>query len=131
MPTQTILVADDDLSLLQAMRIRLQAQGFTVITAQDAYQALEKARQAEPDVFVLDINMPAGNGFSVQERIDKIEELAGTPVIYVTGASPELVDRDALNHGAYAVLHKPFDASTLVDTVLEALGYLRHPEPVG
>ena len=131
MPTQTILVADDDLSLLQAMRIRLEAQGFTVITAQDAYQALEKARQAEPDVFVLDINMPAGNGFSVQERIDKIEELAGTPVIYVTGASPELVDRDALNHGAYAVLHKPFDASTLVDTVLGALGYLRHPEPIG
>ena len=130
MPSQTVLIADDDPRMLQAMRIRLEEQGFNVIVAQDGYQAVDKARHHEPDVMVLDIRMPAGNGFSVQERIDKIEEIAGTPIIYVTGVDPDTVDRDAMKNGAYAVLHKPFPGSILVDTVLGALGYWRHPELV-
>ncbi|MFI4881557.1 MAG: response regulator [Phycisphaerales bacterium JB064] len=128
MTNQTVLIADDDPRMLQAMRIRLEEHGFNVIVAQDGYQAVDKARHHEPDVMVLDIRMPAGNGFSVQERIDKIEEIAGTPIIYVTGVDPDTVDRDAMNNGAYAVLHKPFPGSILVDTVLGALGYWRHPE---
>ena len=80
MATKTILIADDDLSLLEALKIRFQSEGFEVITSQDAYQALAIAQRDHPDLLLLDVNMPAGNGFSVHERLARMERLAGTPV---------------------------------------------------
>ena len=67
-----ILIADDDRNLLQALTVRLDAAGYDVITTQDAYQALDFARKHRPDLLLLDINMPAGSGFSVHERIAKV-----------------------------------------------------------
>ena len=125
-----ILIADDDTRMLTLMRVRLEAQGFNVIAAHDGYQAVDMARHHEPDVIITDVQMPAGSGFTVQERIDKIEEIAGTPIIYVTGADPDSVDAQALAMGAYTVLHKPFTASALVDSVLGALGYWQHASSV-
>ncbi|MEO1008565.1 MAG: response regulator [Planctomycetota bacterium] len=123
MSSHTILIADDDRLFLEAVRARLEAEGFEVIAVQDAYQALEQARTRQPDVLVLDINMPAGNGFSVQQRADKIEEIAGIPVVYVTGASAEAVDSQAIEKGAFAVVHKPFETAELLDAIRGALGY--------
>ena len=130
MGLHTILIADDDVSLLEALKVRLEAEQFTVIAVQDAYQALEQARLHEPDLLVLDINMPAGNGLSVQHRIDRIEELAGTPVIYVTGANPDSVNWKAAASDSYAVLHKPFDTDRLMDASRVALGYWTEPSDV-
>lgn len=121
MPIQTILIADDDVRLLAAMKTRLEAIGFEVITTQDSYQALEQARKVKPDALVLDINMPAGNGFSVQQRVHRCPELEHVPVIYVTGEDPDKVDEIAMRMGAFAVLHKPFDSSDLIDTIMDAL----------
>lgn len=121
MAAKTILIADDDTGLLEALAVRLEAEGFEVISTRDAYQALAIARRDRPDLLLLDINMPAGNGFSVQERIGKIEELAGTPIIYITGEEPGTVDRTALELGAFAVVHKPFETAALLDTVRGAL----------
>ena len=103
MAAKKILIADDDVKLLQALTVRLEAEDFEVITCQDAYQALDMARRNLPDLLLLDINMPAGNGFSVQERIAKIKELAGIPVIYITGDASAAVDRNAHKLGAFAV----------------------------
>lgn len=121
MPIQKILIADDDVRLLEAMKTRLAAIGFEVVTTQDSYQALEQARKVKPDVLVLDINMPAGNGFSVQQRVQRCPELGNVPVIYVTGEDPDKVDEIAMAMGAFAVLHKPFESSDLVDTIMDAL----------
>jgi DNA-binding response OmpR family regulator len=118
-----VLVADDDLKVLKALSIRLEAEEFEVITCQDAYQALEMARRNQPDALLLDVNMPAGNGFSVQERITKIKELANVPVIYITGDASEATDRNARKLGAYAVLHKPFNMAKLLETLRTAVGY--------
>ena len=118
-----ILIADDDIKLLQALTVRLKAEGYEVIATQDAYQALAAAGRDKPDLLLLDINIPAGNGFSVQERIAKIEELAGIPIVYITGEEPEAVDHTAKELGAFAVVHKPFETEHLLDTVRAALGY--------
>lgn len=120
-PLKKLLIADDDLNLLKALTVRLESAGFEVITTQDAYQALEFARRSRPDALLLDINMPAGNGFSVQERISKIEELAGIPVIYITGDESEAVDRNARKLGAFAIIHKPFKTEKLLDIVHSAI----------
>ena len=105
----TILIADDDHDLLRAVSIRLKSAGYEVVTALDSYQAVQFANEHRPDLVILDINMPAGDGFTVQERLRNIGELATTPVIYLTGDTSELTKELARRTGAYALLHKPFD----------------------
>ena len=117
----TILIADDDERVLKALMLRLGKVGFNVVTATDGYSALALAAECKPSLLLLDINMPAGDGFSVQERMKGISELATTPVIYVTGDKSERLDDVARRLGAFAVLHKPFHIEELIDTVLSAL----------
>ena len=119
--TTTILIADDDERVLKALMLRLGEAGFKVITATDGYSAVSLATKHRPNLMILDINMPAGDGFSVQERIKKIPEMAATPVIYVTGDKSERLDEMAQRIGAYAVIHKPFHIEELIETILNAL----------
>jgi CheY-like chemotaxis protein len=84
--------------------------------------ALAQARKVRPDVMILDIRMPAGNGFSVLERIKKIPELRGLPVIYVTGDKSAEVDLRAEQLGACGLIHKPISLPLLIkaiDTAVE------------
>ena len=123
MESKRILVADDDVKLLEALTARLEAEGFEVISTQDAYLALALARREQPDLLLLDINMPAGNGFSVQERAAEIDELANVPIVYITGEEPDAVDATAQELGAIAVVHKPFETTELLDAIRSAFGY--------
>lgn len=116
-----ILIADDDDRVLKALMIRLGQVGFRVITATDGYNALALAAKHAPDLLVLDVNMPAGDGFSVQERLRGVPELARKPVIYVTGDKSTRLDDMAKQLGAFALLHKPFHVEDLIDKVLSAL----------
>lgn len=122
MAAKKILIADDDQNLLLALSVRLEAEGYDVVRAQDAYQALERTRQTNPDLLLLDINMPAGNGFSVQERIANIDELSSTPIIYITGEDSDRVNRTAQELGAFAVVPKPFETEDLLETIRAAMG---------
>lgn len=117
----TILIADDDERVLKALLIRLGGLGFRMITATDGYNALALASKHKPDLLVLDINMPAGDGFSVQERLKGVPGMSKTPVIYVTGDKSDRLDELADQRGAFAVIHKPFHVETLIDTILSAL----------
>ena len=123
MKRRRILVSDDDRSTLEAVRVRLEAEGFEVSTATDGYQAVAMARAERPDLVVLDIGMPAGDGFSVHERLRQIPELDRIPIIYMTGQDPESVDRRAIADGARAVLHKPFNGGDLVEECRSARGF--------
>ncbi|MCA9293334.1 MAG: response regulator [Phycisphaerales bacterium] len=118
---ETILIADDDTRLLKALTIRLEHEGFTVITAQDGYQAVAAARRDKPALLILDINMPAGSGYSVKERIEQNPELAGTPILFVTG--DEHAPAPSTMGANCALLHKPFETSQFLDAVWQALGY--------
>lgn len=122
MTRHRILVADDDPSMLEAIAVRLESEGFDVVRVQDAYQALATARRDRPDLLLLDVGMPAGDGFSVHERLAAFDELKDVPVIYVTGSPPACVDAEARRHGAVAIVHKPFAADDLLDAVRGALG---------
>lgn len=117
----TILIADDDERVLKALMLRLGEVGFKVITATDGYSALALVTKHKPGLLVLDINMPAGDGFSVQERMKGIPGMAAIPVIYVTGDKSERLDDVARRLGAFAVIHKPFHIEELIDTILSAL----------
>ena len=109
-----VLIADDDKNLLTSLAIRLKAEGFDVLSAQDAYMAVAQCKKEHPDVLVLDINMPAGDGFSVQSRVDRMNHDRALPVIYLTGERSERVVQLAKARNAYAIVFKPFETSELV-----------------
>lgn len=121
-----VLIADDDNGLLKALQVRLEHVGFEVTTAVDGYRALVEAREDTPDVLVLDINMPAGNGFTVQDRLEKLQASENkptrkVPVIYMTGDKSDEIQKLAKDLGAFALIYKPIDADQLCETIMQAM----------
>tara|TARA_R110000744_G_scaffold220188_1_gene339030 strand:- start:751 stop:1140 length:390 start_codon:yes stop_codon:yes gene_type:complete len=119
--SKKVLIADDDRNHLSALKIRLEAAGYEVVCAQDSYQAIQLVQTTNPDVVILDINMPAGDGFSVQERFTKMDKFKGTPVIYLTGERTERVKAMASAQNAFSVFYKPCDSQELIASVNAAL----------
>lgn len=117
-----VLIADDDPAFTRALTLRLQNEGYKVIASFDGYNALARTVEGKPDVLVLDIHMPAGDGFTVQDRIAKMPELADVPVIYVTGDTSENTFRAAKAAGALAIVHKPLEIEELIQEIERALG---------
>jgi DNA-binding response OmpR family regulator len=120
-----VLIADDSDQLLTALRLHLLPYGFDVLTCSDAYMALAHARKFRPDVLLLDIQMPAGDGFSVLERMQKLPELCDLPVIYITGNQNAELDLRAEHMGAKGLIHKPISFPVLLrllDAVLSKSG---------
>jgi DNA-binding response OmpR family regulator len=82
-----IVIADDDVNLIHALTIRCTALGLQVHAAHDASSAWQQIEKVEPEVVILDVGMPAGNGFCVTEMMLHHERLKHTPVIMLTGKS--------------------------------------------
>jgi CheY-like chemotaxis protein len=76
---KSVLLVDDDSTILLGTGGRLQSMGYTVYTAGDAVNAVSAVRKNEPDVVVLDISLPAGDGCLVAERLQKLIGSAATP----------------------------------------------------
>jgi CheY-like chemotaxis protein len=121
MKSYTVLVAEDDAALLDSIRIRLSSEGYRVLCAHDGYQAVAMAAHVQPDMLILDIHMPAGDGFSVQDRVRKMPELSSVPIVYVTGDDSANTLEMAHRVGASWFLRKPFESSDLLRLVREAL----------
>jgi len=114
----TVLLVEDDRSIARALNLRLERNGYEVANAFDASTAATRARQCQPDVAILDISMPGGDGFMVAERLRSIR--ADLPMIFITANSqPEYRER-AKRMGARAFFEKPFEASELLAAVAAA-----------
>ena len=116
-----ILIADDDINLLTSLSIRLEAAGYEVCAVQDSYHALAQARNFQPDVLILDINMPAGNGFTVQDRLAHLNPVSHIPVIYLTGERSERVANLARVKHAFKLLYKPVETADLLAVIEDAI----------
>lgn len=84
MPGKKILVIDDDKNIHAALRALLTGAGHQVVSALDAMQGVMMARQNRPDLVVLDINMPAGGGISVFERLRALSGTFQIPILVYT-----------------------------------------------
>jgi two-component system KDP operon response regulator KdpE len=116
-----ILVVEDDQDIRQLLHLQLTAAGYESAFARDAATALAVARKERPDLILLDIGLPAGDGFVVMERMRAIPELEMTPVIVIT-ARDALEGEKAVEQGARSFLQKPFEADELVAQIRQALG---------
>jgi DNA-binding response OmpR family regulator len=115
---KAVLLVDDDNNILLGIGLRLKSMGYTVYTAKDAVNAVSAFRKSEPDVVILDISLPAGDGFLVAERL---RNMAATPVIFITASDNPTLRERAKQLGAVGFLKKPFDATALADAIEMAL----------
>jgi CheY-like chemotaxis protein len=118
---KTVLLVDDDNTFLLTIGVRLKSMGYTVCTAKDAVNAISAVRKNNPDVVVLDVSLPAGDGFLVAERLRNLIISATTPIIFVTASEKADLRERAMKLGAVEFLQKPFDATTLADAIESAL----------
>lgn len=118
---KTVLLVDDDNTTVLAVGVRLKAMGYTVYTAKDAVNAISAVRKNNPDVVVLDISLPAGDGFLVAERLQNLVGTAATPIIFITASEKYGLRERALKMGAAAFIKKPFEATQLADAIESAL----------
>jgi DNA-binding response OmpR family regulator len=91
----------------QVLQIRLRANGYDVHCAEDGVGAISEARKHAPDLIVLDLGLPAGDGFVVLDRLKINLNLSSIPVIVLSGRDRRENQERALNAGARAFLQKP------------------------
>jgi DNA-binding response OmpR family regulator len=117
MDKKKILIVDDDPAIRQGYQIRLKANGYDTFFAVDAVSAFSEARKVLPDLIILDLGLPAGDGFLVMERLKSVTQLSMIPVLVVS-ARDRLATKDrALRAGAKAFLQKPVDNQVLLSYI--------------
>lgn len=112
-----ILIADDEPEIVRSLTIRLKAAGYEVSTAMDGLSATKKAIQEQPELIILDIGMPAGNGHVVVERLRNIGETCHIPIIYLSARSSQEDYCKAREGGVCKYITKPFDAEVLLAAI--------------
>jgi DNA-binding response OmpR family regulator len=122
MGNKKILIVDDDPDVRQGMHVRLKANHYDTFFAIDALSGITEARKNEPDLVILDLGLPAGDGFVVMERLKSNPYLAVIPVIVVSARDVLANKERALKAGAKAFLQKPVDNAELLRVIRQALG---------
>jgi DNA-binding response OmpR family regulator len=116
-----ILIVDDERDIVKGLMIRLQGAGYNVVTAFDGAQGVFMAHKEKPDLIILDIRMPAGNGFSVAQRLKHSMYTFTIPVIFLTGSPEKNAEEKARALGARFYIKKPYDPEELLDAIKRAL----------
>ncbi|GAC1588064.1 MAG: hypothetical protein NVS3B21_03490 [Acidimicrobiales bacterium] len=124
-PPAVILIADDSAVVRHVVRSALEEHGHEIIEAVDGQAALDELADRRPDVILLDIEMPRLDGLSTLDRIQASPDLAGVPVLLLTGHSDATQIVSGLERGAHDYLAKPFQAAELAARVGAALRMAR------
>lgn len=116
-PKKTILVVEDDLDTADSLKVKLEAQGYHVLTVYDGLQALDMARKVTPGLVILDVMVPGLMGYHVCRLLKFDERYRRIPIIILTGK----VDRESreisTKAGADIYMTKPFEMKDLLTEV--------------
>jgi two-component system, OmpR family, KDP operon response regulator KdpE len=123
-----VLVCDDEVQILRALRVILRDAGFEVLTAQNAHEALDAASLRAPDAAILDLILPDGNGIDLTRSI---REWSQMPILVLSAVGEEDEKIRALDAGADDYVTKPFAPGELIARLNAALRRAGRPdEPV-
>jgi CheY-like chemotaxis protein len=117
---RTILVVDDDQTVLFVTTEVLKLKGFKVVTAVNGLQAVEVAKRENPDLILMDLYMPVLNGFSAMRQLKQDKDLRSVPIIAITGYHDDNVQKSAFDAGCDEYLRKPMNLEEL-DAILQRL----------
>jgi sigma-B regulation protein RsbU (phosphoserine phosphatase) len=122
---ETILVVDDDLDILELLKMYLEPEGYNIRTANDGEGAVQSACMDPPDLILLDVMMPHKDGFQVIEELKNIEHTKNVPVILLTARGQTEDKVHGLDTGADDYITKPFDLREVTARVEAVLGRTR------
>jgi len=117
--SRKILVIDDEANIIKVVQTRLEKNGYTVISANDGQEGIEKALAEKPDLIILDILMPEMDGYEAARRMRANKELDQIPIIMLTAKDrmQELFSMEGVND--YII--KPFIAEDLLNCIRKHL----------
>ena len=118
---QKIMVVDDDPEMRLALQIRLKANNYQVSTAADGISAISEIRRVMPDLVLLDLGLPAGDGFTVLERLKANPAFESIPVIVISGRDRLLNRERSEKAGAIQFMQKPVRHAELLQTIRKTL----------
>jgi DNA-binding response OmpR family regulator len=121
-----ILVVDDDPDVRLGLQVRLAANNFQLFFAADGVTSIAEARKNTPDLIILDLGLPAGDGFSVLERLKVNERLSSIPVIVLSGRDRVGNWDRAIKAGAKTFLQKPVPNDKLLAVIRLILAETDH-----
>ena len=116
-----VLIVEDDDDLRRGLTWRLHASGYEIVQATDGVAAISVARHERPDVVLLDLGLPAGDGLVVLERYANLPDLSTIPVVVLTGRDPRIAEPATRKFHVAAFLQKPADNKDLVEAIERAL----------
>lgn len=117
---KTILVVDDDPEILGMLQLRLEHRGYRVLTASDGKEALALAKRSRPALMILDVMMPAKNGWEVARALKQDPVTEQIKILMLTAIGAQVNEMTSPLYGADAHLDKPFNFNEL-DRTLERL----------
>ena len=100
---------------------RISDGGFDVVCAGDGYRGVELMHSEQPDLIVLDLGLPAGDGLTVLKNMRLSVHTKNTPVVVLTGISDEVLKQKVMKAGVDAYLEKPYEPEVLVETIRNIL----------
>jgi CheY-like chemotaxis protein len=124
MSDKKILIVEDDADVRLGYQVLLKANSYDTFFAADSISAISEARKQMPDLIILDLGLPAGDGHVVLERLRSSvnTDLGGIPVVVVSGRDLRGNKERALKAGAKAFIQKPWDDDELLSLMARLLG---------
>ncbi|MDZ7805924.1 MAG: response regulator transcription factor [Gracilimonas sp.] len=121
MADKTILVVDDEKDLLDLIEYNLKKEGFNVIKAENGEEGIERAKEFNPDLVLMDIMMPKMDGMEAVEKMRKDDQLKSIPIIFLTARSDEKTEVEGLNKGGDDYITKPISTTKLISRIKAVL----------
>jgi two-component system KDP operon response regulator KdpE len=112
-----ILIVDDEPEIVRALGLRLKMAGYEVVAAVDGASALMTAVTEEPDLMLLDIGLPHGDGHFVASRLRANSKTAHIPILFLSARNAPDELRSARRSGAVGFITKPYDPEELLRRV--------------
>jgi DNA-binding response OmpR family regulator len=116
-----ILIVEDDADVARLLSARLKSAGYEALIAVDAIQGVQFSHRQKPDLIILDLMLPAGDGLSVVENLRLSAYSSRIPIIVLTGIKDEDYKNKAMEKGVSAYFQKPYNADELLSAIKDIL----------
>jgi CheY-like chemotaxis protein len=117
----TVLIVDDDQVVSQQLTSLLRAAGYPSLSTLDPIQGFMVAQRERPGLILLDVNLPAGGGLRLLDRLLKTTTTQLTPVIVITASAEPALEAQVRGKGAAGFLRKPIAGDVLIAAIAAAL----------
>lgn len=114
---KSILIVEDEKDIARVLQMRLKKEGYKTTIAMDGLTAVQTTHKAKPDLIILDLMIPGGDGLSVLKRIKMSANTNMIPVIILTSNQDLDYKNKVMEEGPDAFISKPYDAQMLLDEI--------------